>query len=144
MKKILFLPMFLIVFTFCKNNDPKIINEASLALPEDFISFYDKFHQDSLFQIEHCIFPMEGLPDQMDSTVDHQAFRWTKDIWRMHHLINDSFGLTKSYTMLGDNMITERMLNEKQGIGIERRFARMNNDWNLIYYVGLNQYKKNK
>ena len=126
----------------CKTKESKLIADNPPTLPADFEEFYKKFHQDSIYQIEHCIFPMEGLPDQMDSTIDQRSFRWQRETWRMHRPINDSFGLKKSYTMVGDNMITERMLNEKQGIGIERRFALMNGEWYMIYYVGLNQYKK--
>lgn len=143
MKKIIQLSVF-VFLSFACNVNPKVLSkEESSALSADFIEFYEKFHNDSLYQIRHCLFPMEGLPDQADSTVNVKEFRWTEKTWKMHHALSDSTGLVKSFSKLGENMITERMLDEKQGLGMERRFAKMGNEWNLIYYVGLNQYKRN-
>ncbi|HNG06650.1 MAG TPA: hypothetical protein PKU98_09115, partial [Saprospiraceae bacterium] len=98
---------------------------------------------DSFYQIEHCVFPMEGLPDQADSSLNTAGFRWTPENWRMHKELSDtSSGMKRTWDIISDQMVNERMLNEQQGIGMERRFAKMNDEWYLIYYVGVNQYRK--
>ena len=55
----------------------------------EFNQFYAKFMQDSLFQVQHINFPLEGIPDNASSYSDDlSAFRWTADNWRMHRPID--------------------------------------------------------
>lgn len=143
MKQSLIFILFLGLILSCKNKKTEISKSESEGLPADFVEFYDKFHSDSVFQIEHCLFPMEGLPDQADSTLNSADFRWTADNWRTHkHIDEKESGMTRRFLKISDKMITETLLNEQQGIGMERRFAKFGDDWNLIYYVGMNQFRK--
>lgn len=144
MKNILYSIMLLTLFASCKNKSIITTQQGTGELPTDFVDFYEKFHRDSVFQIEHCLFPMEGLPDQADSTLNPADFRWTAENWRMHKPVDEKeSGMVRTFSIISNGMINERMLNEKQGIGMERRFAKMGDEWNLIYYVGVNQYRKN-
>lgn len=143
MKKLLFVIFSFSMLVSCKEKQKKITGETSGNLPAGFEAFYKKFHQDSFYQIEHCVFPMEGLPDQADSSLNTAGFRWTPENWRMHKELSDtSSGMKRTWDIISDQMVNERMLNEQQGIGMERRFAKMNDEWYLIYYVGVNQYRK--
>ena len=40
---------------------------APAELSNDFQVFYELFHRDSSYQMEHITFPLEGLPDYADS-----------------------------------------------------------------------------
>ncbi len=61
------------------------------GLPPDFLAFYQRFHDDSLYQLEHIIFPLQGIPAEADSaTIVDGRFRWQKEDWIMHHPIEDS------------------------------------------------------
>ena len=44
------------------------MDEATASrLPEDFVAFYERFLQDSLYQMEHINFPLEGIPDNISN-----------------------------------------------------------------------------
>lgn len=115
-------------------------------LPPDFMPFYSKFHADSAFQMEHIIWPLKGLPDQADAEVireDH--FYFQKDNWRIHHELVDPDGEFDHYfALVDDKLIVERIETAATNLAMERRFAKMNGTWHLIYYSGMNPMKKLK
>ena len=85
-------------------------------LPKDFLVFYDRFHSDSVYQLSHILFPLEGLPPDTDSlTASSGTFRWQKDsvaFWDnrcvQHLAIWDYFPQTRSgfrVTIKGDRPI---------------------------------------
>jgi hypothetical protein len=125
----------------CKRDKP-LSKEETEQLPKDFISFYERFHKDTAFQLEHCIFPMQGLPDQADSTVDASTFRWTRENWKIQKTIDLPESYQRVFSTFGPEMIIERIIDERQGLGMERRWAKFDKDWSLFYYVGLNQFSK--
>jgi hypothetical protein len=109
----------------------------------DFVAFYQRFHQDSLYQMEHIVFPLDGLPAEADSTVmAGGTFKWQRDSWRMHKGFDlESSGFEQELQPLGKDLITETFFHEKTGFGLMRRFARIDGEWNLIYYAGMNRLK---
>ena len=51
----------------------------------EFMQFHQQFLEDSIFQIEHVLFPLEGLPSNADSaTLATDNFRWLKEDWQIH------------------------------------------------------------
>ena len=78
------------IFTDCnRKNEVKenLSKEVSKELPADFVTFYEKFHQDSSYQMAHIIFPLEGYPAQVDSAIMAEGtFRWYAETWRMHKM----------------------------------------------------------
>lgn len=116
---------------------------AGDTLPEDFITFYERFLQDSLYQMEHINFPLEGIPDNALKGNELQAnFRWEADSWVMHRPIQkDSTGFSSSFSQLGP-IIIEEILHESGQYGMLRRFSSDGEDWRLIYYAGLNPLKQ--
>ena len=106
----------------------------------DFNQFYDQFLQDSLFQIQHINFPMEGLPDNAVAYGDTLCiFRWTAENWRMHRPIDfEKTKFEQNFQTLGDELIIENIIDPNSGYGMLRRWAKIGGEWSLIYYVGLN------
>ncbi|MBV6429072.1 MAG: hypothetical protein KIPDCIKN_03610 [Haliscomenobacter sp.] len=111
---------------------------------EDFGRFYSRFHEDSVFQLERIVFPLEGLPDNaVGQGIDPQKFRWEKETWKTHRPIDFSKGSFKQELAgFGEDLIIERIVHESGDYAMLRRFSRMNGKWNLIYYAGLNPVAK--
>jgi hypothetical protein len=124
--------LLLLTFTACGNE-----RDASATAPDDFAAFYERFHRDSLYQIEHINFPLEGLPG--NAAEADASFRWERESWRMHKPIDpEESGFHSEFSRLGD-IVIERIVHESGEYGMMRRFARLNDgEWYLIYYVGLN------
>lgn len=139
--RIIILGLLFTVILSCKRNQT-FSDPSAEKLPKDFISFYEKFHNDSAFQLAHCIFPMQGLPDQADSTVDAATFRWTKENWKIQKSIELPPSYHRTFSNFEPEMIVERILDENQGLGMERRWVKFDKEWSLFYYVGLNQFSK--
>ena len=109
-------------------------------VPAGFLNFYEKFHKDSLYQIEHVVFPLQGLPAYADSaTFANKSFRFEKDDWVMHKSFNDQDGqFVRSFNKLGEGLMVEQIKNAEQGVGMQRRFAKRGEEWYLIYYAQIN------
>ncbi len=134
--------LFLIVcLSACSSNTTEAPVEGLTSLPE-FNAFYEQFHSDSLFQMEHIIFPLEGLPANADSlTFAEDNFRWQKEDWLMHRSLEDGAGFSRDFQVLGDQIVVEYVRHSSGQVGMIRRFAKMGDKWYLIYYAGLNRLK---
>ena len=109
-------------------------------LPADFIEFYQRFHDDSVYQLEHIQFPLSGLPANAD-TMETSAgtFKWKQSNWKIHKPIDSTLtGYVKSFRKFDDGVIIEIITQRQVGIGMERRFVKMDGNWQLIYYAGMN------
>jgi hypothetical protein len=110
----------------------------------DFASFYERFHQDSAYQMDHIIFPLEGLPQSADSAlIAAGTFRWTPESWQ----IQGSFDLQSSdfehqLTPIGEDVMLEKFIHRTGELAMVRRFAKLGDEWYLIYYAGLNMVRK--
>lgn len=107
----------------------------------DFDAFYSKFHRDSLFQIEHITFPLEGLPANADSAaLNDDNFRWQKEDWQMHKPFDSKNGeFEVEFSSFGEDLIIEKVIHKSGTYGMLRRFARISGEWHLIYYAGFNR-----
>jgi len=126
----------ILIGTACKNKTAGV----PAAVPPDFIAFYERFLNDSLFQIEHVQFPLEGIPDNADSAdVADGNFRWERESWKMHRKFDPKqTGFNVKLQTFGSDIITEQILHESGRYAMLRRYAKMDGDWRLIYYAGLN------
>lgn len=115
--------------------------DETQRLPEDFESFYVKFHDDSLFQMSHILFPLRGLPTNADSmTVAGGNFHWQESDWKLHKPFNSKKGeFQREFLSLGD-VITEEIYT-KDGFGMQRRFLKTDDEWYLIYYAAMNKMR---
>ncbi|MBK9220746.1 MAG: hypothetical protein IPO78_12450 [Saprospiraceae bacterium] len=146
--------LILSIFSACKSKTGVAIHEKSQeqeshylnfeGLPNDFKTFYQKFHTDSVFQMEHIVFPLEGLPDHADpEDVRKDAYYYTADQWVLHTSFDRNDNVIY-YINMANVIIEERIQEKKYQLMIIRRFAKASGGWRLIYYGGLNKYTANQ
>ena len=113
-------------------------------LPKGFVEFYDRFHEDSIYQMDHIIFPLEGLPPGGGNGEDDN-YKWGKDGWAMHKPFDESnTEYVRDIYSIDSNIVIEKIKLATNDYGMERRFARThNNEWQLIYYAAMNKLVKN-
>ena len=114
--------------------------QASNELPADFQDFYQRFHRDEDFQLSRIDFPLEGLPPDVDEgTLVSGDFTWKKDEWVMHKPLG-TFGsdFKQRFVELEDGLIVEVIRQADSKFAIERRWARQDGEWRLVYYAGMN------
>lgn len=109
----------------CKNSPSPERTSELVEIPEDFVNFYERFHTDSLFQIEHVVFP---LSQKNDST------KWTRESWQMHMPFNSQNGNFKRSLDNFQGIITETIMEKNGSFLITRRFSKMGGEYQLIYY----------
>ena len=105
------------------------------TLPADFIEFYEAFNNDSAYQLAHIVFPLSTtLTDTagLDSSVT-----WTAETWKLHQpFVADDFW-DHQFEIPVEGVITEVIYARDGPFYLQRRFARSNRKWYLIYYSGL-------
>ncbi|MFZ1706003.1 MAG: hypothetical protein WAT79_16780 [Saprospiraceae bacterium] len=128
----------------CKSksgDDGKV--ETPLFETKEFMEFYDRFSKDSVFQMEHIVFPLEGIRSPRDESdtlsLNHL---WQKEDWFIHGKFDDANG-TFSVEMfdLAGKMVIEVISDESGSYSMERRFAKLSDGWNLIFYKEMGKYK---
>lgn len=109
-------------------------------LSTDFMKFYMQFHNDSTYQVEHILFPLDGLPPNADSvTIAQKNFKWTKEDWQIHHPFNNANeAFRQEYLSVDNNTVIEYIIDNSTGFGMERRFSNLGDEWYLIYYEAMN------
>jgi hypothetical protein len=110
------------------------------TLPGDFSAFFDKFHEDSVYQIEHIIFPLEGLPASTGDgdTLTSLRYFYQKADWKIHRHINDPGKDFDNWFEITDARVIEHWIQMKgTNLHMRRRFAKLEDGWYLIYYQGL-------
>ncbi len=145
MKNTLFFSGFLFLIG-CGNSSSDGVGFAALKdnpdLSPEFMQFYMKFHTDSLYQMEHILFPLEGLPANADSaTLVAGRYQWERDSWQMHRPIqsSDENQFRQEYQSVDDKTVIEYIIDPNAGFMMERRFSQFRNEWYLIYYAGMNK-----
>jgi hypothetical protein len=141
---------FSIVFAFfaCKNKTTETATTAGAATsaprdtaqtPAGFDDFYQNFHADSLYQMAHIAWPLQG--DVLDTTARRPAtIYWKPENWRMHRADFDRAHYTVERSTIGDFMVIERVILKSVRYGIERRFAKQaGGDWAMIYYSDMQE-----
>ena len=109
-------------------------------IPPDFLVFYTQFHSDSVYQLEHINFPLEGFPAYADSlTVVEKTFRWEKENWNIHRNMDErKQNFHKNLVQVSDGLIFEYIPTGDKKLWMERRFLKTGNEWRLIYFSDLN------
>lgn len=107
-----------------------------------FDEFYRRFHQDSVFQMEHILFPMDGIPPMADSTFVEASFQWTPENWQIHRAFDfKNSDYEQNLDTFGDDAVVETIVHRSGKFGMMRRFARMDGTWYLIYCADMNPIK---
>ncbi len=129
---------YLICILSCKPNvtsAPANDVASTIELPDDFIEFYKQFHQDSLYQISHIVFPLPGTIQ--DTTGRDSTITWLAENWIYHNAVSPDDLWSVDFTIPVEGVIIEFIHTKEGGYWMERRFAKMRDEWNLIYYQGL-------
>lgn len=134
--------MVFIALWACKDSGAS--EELAAELPAEFVQFYHAFHQDSTFQVEHIVFPLEGIPAMADSlTLARDKYRWPKAGWKIHKPLDPERGdFRRKFFMMDDQLIIETISQAESQFAMQRRFAKLGDDWFLIYYAGMNPVKE--
>ncbi len=131
----------------CKQNANQATHSNSVfdedsAVPVDFMDFYMKFHQDSLYQMSHIQFPLNGMPAMaLELSQDSiNNFVWREETWRTHKpFMGNEEEYLKEFRVISPNLISEFIIEKQMGYGMERRFSKLANKWYLIYYMDMNK-----
>jgi len=129
--------------TSADNTEQVIAQEeesAPVGLPPGFRKFYENFHRDSVFQLNHIRFPLEGIPEKESEDMDVSGFYWEKENWKTHRPFNPMDGsFIRDFHPLGENIVIENIRHTEANYGMQRRFSRDGDKWNLIYYAAMNK-----
>lgn len=104
------------------------------ALPADFPAFYERFHRDSAFQVEHTSWPLPGLLVRDEATGRIDETYHELETWRMHRRLERGGGFEQAFTPVDESLVFETIAHPGTGYRIERRWARLGRDWQLIFY----------
>lgn len=128
----------------CKPKDNGLAKEETpLFETKEFLDFYEKFSTDSVYQLEHVVFPLEGIraPQNANDTLG-LAYKWQREDWKIHGKFDDANGtFSKEMMDLAGKMVIEIISDESGLFSMERRFAKLSDGWNLIYYKEMGKYK---
>ena len=115
---------------------------AEIELPEDFLTFYEEFHRDSVFQLNHIAFPLSGKPASRQFNVKLTDYKWTRDGWTIHKRIaDDDDTFDRKFKVYSKDLVTEFIYSPGYGYYMERRFGKLSDGWNLIYYADMQEPK---
>jgi hypothetical protein len=118
----------------CQSSAKKTSNVIeNESLPEDFMNFYTKFHQDSQYQLGHILFPFKSR--KYETKDAYMTLDWTAETWKIHHPFDSSEdAFTREFTIADEKYITEIIFLNTGGFGLERRFAFIDTAWYLVMY----------
>ena len=105
---------------------------------EEFRDFYIQFHTDSLFQVNHIQFPLQGLPDLYSpGNGDKLPYFYEKEDWKFQKIINLA---EKDFSQMQQDkiIVIEETLSNQESYGFVRRFTKDGDSWKLIFYSGYN------
>lgn len=135
--------MTIVIIIFCasckqtaENNSMTSANSlATQDIPSDFLDFYMKFHQDSLFQIAHIIFPLKEKEN---------GDPWLKEEWIMHKSFDDHGGQFERQFVNLKGIIIEGISSGNGMVTIERRYIENGDSYSLIYYKTTNAFNNSE
>ncbi len=127
-----------------KADQPAITKpEKIVELPEDFKEFYELFHSDSLFQLNHIAFPLSGKPASGDFAMELTDYKWLREGWKIHKAFDeDDDTFDREFTIYTKDLISEKIYSPTFGYHMERRFGKLSDGWNLIYYADMQERKE--
>lgn len=113
--------------------------ESPTGPSDDFGDFYRRFLSDADYQLAHITFPLEGLPPSA-TEADLGSFYWQREDWQIHRPFDpEATGFKTEFIPIGKDVMVERITHKDKAYGMMRRYARLGDDWYLIYYAGLNE-----
>ncbi len=142
---ILFTALICVFFFFKKiqsnsKDIPDVLVNEDLyesSLPNDFHTFYNQYHTDSLFQMERTVFPLKGLAKSTDSTKIAEEIMWQKNNWILHRPYDSQNGtFERTFTNI-EGIISEKISANNGFFTLEKRYVKLSGEWHLIFYQEL-------
>lgn len=136
----------LVMFSSCKSKadtEPVVNEEGPQPFEnEEFVTFYNTFSSDSVFQLEHITFPLEGTRPKTDSLdIVPPDFKWTPETWKIHKPFDDGNKSFVREIVNGPGGVIIEYISDVSGqYTMERRFAKLSSGWHLIYYRKMGKY----
>ena len=124
---------FLLIGTCFIYSCERTTEDTPGSLPPGFAEFYERFHQDTSFQMQHIAFPIPEKKPEPD-TVGTPESQWTRDNWVLHRPITEAAEFERTFDVLTDELIVETIRHIEQNYAIQRRYALTNEGWSLVYY----------
>ncbi len=135
-------------FIACNSGPQNAANAMSLsdvpevgAKVENFKTFYERFHQDSAFQMERILFPLQGYKVmETDSQQVVAPHYYQPEEWELFRPINPGVdGLERIFPAADESLVIERLYVTTGTLRyeIERRYLLQDKGWMLIFYSGL-------
>lgn len=124
-----FLTIILLTFISCDKSRTQEKRNISNSNIENFDSFYDKFHKDSLFQISRLKFPLKGGPDRGDINEE-----WSKENW--HMLKTKIYDVDTTQYKVSyekhEKSFLEKVWIEDSGFSFEYKYELIGKKWFLV------------
>lgn len=137
--KLVLLFILILQIIACADTHPTIDKNGR----ENFLSFYEKFGTDSLFQMRRIEFPMIGTnPNGSD-----ERFFWTEENWVLQRKIDESNEDIQIQPILDMGDLVRVRLVIQQRFMVENLYSLINDKWFLTEYSGLHDieyFKKGK
>ena len=71
------------------------------------------------------------------------GFSWQAEDWILHRKpLSDSPDFQREIKIVSSTVIVERFVHVERPLAAERRFVKFGDDWQLIYYAGLNTFRR--
>lgn len=140
-KKIKSFALFLLLFeafSSCsakRSSDSLSINSNSKI--EEFSIFYDRYLNDSLFQMSRIKFPLPGINTEEMSLSD-TVYYWHKETWALHKNSRIDTSIYNSKKMVTDTLAVVEISLEDSGFLIRSEFRPIDGKWYLTYYIDSN------
>lgn len=107
-------------------------------LPEDFREFHERFHLDSVFQMNRISFPLRGLPAHF--TEEDIYYEYQDSLWVLHRPYDTSSNLYKrEWIQRSSDEIEEFIVSTEADFGMSRTFKQSGGYWYLVYYAAMNR-----
>ena len=137
MSKALSIAFLTLLLAACKGDGAESTERKTdlddTATSADFAEFYELFHTDSTFQVEHIAWPLDGNLQAAEDggSVDVQ---WKPEDWVMHKPLELGTSFVREIDNSSPDLVIERIKTKEGSYIIERRFAKFGDMWTLIYY----------
>ena len=122
----------------CTGNPSVRTSDATIPTANGFEFFYKRFHEDSIYQMNHILFPLEGEPDQSDTIAYTETYYHHPETWVIHKTFNERDTLfDRSFKSLDSTLIIEIIQHRFSPLRMERRWSLNDTTWQLVYYSPL-------
>ncbi|WP_165963538.1 DUF4348 domain-containing protein [Hymenobacter radiodurans] len=129
----------------CQNNNAenKTVNidgrTEGVVASEPFDEFYNRFTNDSVFQIQRINFPLPGInTDEMD--ISDKVYYWQKDQWIMYKGIPSQIDTADFQVkkIRSDSVAIDEVAQKNVSFGSKYTFKIKSGKWFLVYYEDIN------